>query len=518
MEVYGQSGSTVSERSSPFCQSKATRELEMTETSLPLNVPWLETGPAQAYDSAEELYGNIRSYYVNHIDLQEDALYDVLTTWTFATYRQEELWFAPYLFFLGPVDSGKTRCLECLHQLSYRAIMATSTSCAALFRAIKAWHPTPLLDEAQIYSSKDRAEILAILNNGYRRGQKVLRVESVGKSGKLELNTFDVFGCKAIAGTEEMLQSLMTRCIIFQMSKATRKVRFFLDTDEAKTLRSQLSYYRDHSKGDMPFEYGEYGRLDGLEALGNSRLGELFYPLIWVAPSDEIADRLLSYARKVAGVLVDEEQASSEGLTVKALCDTLNQVEAGKLPIQRIVDRLNEGLEDRDKWRSNSVGRVLSRLGFRKTRLTGGRRAIAVDQALIQRLKMRYMPNEASQVSSEKPSLSSLSSLQMRESHVQSDKSDRSDDVSGVYPNGDLDERGAVVSALEGRTWRFLVTLEDYLTRVLNSRDKASAWIKRLREESILAEDPEGLWRLIRQAGAISLERNEPVTEAVRRC
>jgi len=302
------------------------------------------------------------------------------------------------------------------------------------------------------------------------------------------------------------------------MSKATRKVRFFLDTDEAKTLRSQLLYYRDHSKGDMLFNCGEFGRLDDLEALGNSRLGELFYPLIWVAPSDEIADGLLSYARKVAGVLVDEEQASSEGLTFKALCDTLNQAEAGRLPIQRIVDRLNEGLDDRDKWRSNSVGRVLSRLGFRKTRLTGGRRAIAVDQALIQRLKMRYMPDEASQVPPEKPSLSSLSSLPRAEGQIQSDSSDRSDDVSGVYPNGDLGERGAVISALEGRAWRFLVTLEDHLTQVLDSRDKASTWIKRLREESILAEDPEGLWRLIRQAGAISLERNEPVTEAVRRC
>jgi len=459
------------------------------ETITQPKVPWLETGSPQAYGPIEELYSRVRAFYIAHLDLQEDTLFDVMAAWTFATYRQEELDFAPYLFFLGPVASGKTRALECLHQLSYRAIMATSTSSAALYRAIQAWHPTLLLDEAQVYSTEDRAEILAIINNGYRRGQYVLRVERLGKNGQFELNCFDVFGCKAVAGTEELFRSLQSRTIVFQMSKATRKVRFFLDTEEAKTLRAQLAYYRDKNQGDILFNYGEYGRLDDLEKLGNSRLGELFYPLIWVAPTDEIGDKLLNYARKVAGHLVDEEQASSEGLVFKALTDILSQAESGKLAIQRVVDQLNVDLSDTEKWNSRSVGRILSRLGFRKVRLTGGKRAVAIDTTLIDRLQKRYMASPA------ETSLTSLS-LQIQETPIQSDISDNSDVISEVSLSPETDERQTVIDALQGRAWRLILPLQDYLTEVLGRKDRAATWIQRLREEGILVEDPEGLWRL----------------------
>lgn len=450
-------------------------------TAEPEKVPWLETGSPQSYGSIEELYSRVRAFYVAHLDLQEDTLFDVMAAWTLATYRQEEISFAPYLFFLGPVASGKTRALECLHQLCFKAIMATSTSSAALYRAIQAWHPTLLLDEAQIYSNEDRAEILAILNNGYRRGQYVLRVERLGKNGQFELSTFDVFGCKAVAGTEELFRSLQSRTIVFQMSKATRKVQFFLDTEEAKTLRAQLAYYRDKNRGDALFSFSELGRLQDLEKLGNSRLGELFYPLIWIAPTDEISDKLLTYARKVAGNLADEEQASTEGLVVKALCDIVDQVEGNRLAIQRIVDHLNDGVDEREKWRSRSVGRTLARLGFRSVRLTGGKRAVAIDPMLLERLKQRYVPDGVSSgnnVTNVTPNL------------IQSDISCVSDVSSGI------DERQKVMEVLQGRAWRFLPTVEDYLAEVLNNRDRATIWAKRLREEGTLAEDPEGLWRL----------------------
>jgi hypothetical protein len=450
-------------------------------TTEPEKVPWLETGSPQPYQSEEELYQRIRAFYVAHLDLPEDTLFDVMTAWTFATYRQEELQFAPYLFFLGPIASGKTRALESLHQLSYRAIMATSTSSAALYRAIQAWHPTLLLDEAQIYSNEDRAEILAILCNGYRRGQYVLRVERLGKNGQFELNCFDVFGCKAVAGTEELYRPLMSRTIVFQMARATRKVRFFLDTEEAKTLRTQLLYYREKNRGNALFNFSELGRLQDLEKLGNSRLGELFYPLIWVSATDEIANRLLSYAQKVAGNLADEEQASAEGLVVKALCDISDLAEGDRLAIQRIVDRLNEGVDEREKWRSRSVGRTLARLGFRSVRLTGGKRAVAIDPMLLERLKQRYVPdgilsgNNVTNVTNVTPNL------------IQSDISCVSDISS---------ERSQVIEAMQGRAWRFLLPLEEHLAEALGGKDRAVVWVKRLREEGTLAEDPEGLWRL----------------------
>jgi hypothetical protein len=96
----------------------------------------------------------------------------------------------------------------------------------------------------------------------------------------------------------------------------------------------------------------------------------------------------------------------------------------------------------------------------------------------------------------EETSLTSLSSLQMQETPVQSDISDNSDVISGVSPGPETDERQIIIDALQGRTWRLLVTLQDYLAEILGDPNKAAAWANRLRNEGIIMEDPEGLWRL----------------------
>jgi hypothetical protein len=97
--------------------------------------PWpLPTTPI-AYSSANELWKDIRSFINDHLFLPSKELYDVLTAWVLATWLQELWTVVPYIFFYGPIASGKTRGLETLRSISFRGILASNISPAALFRA-----------------------------------------------------------------------------------------------------------------------------------------------------------------------------------------------------------------------------------------------------------------------------------------------------------------------------------------------------------------------------------------------
>ena len=119
--------------------------------------------------------------------------------WNFRVTRTAQ-YGKPYIFFYGPVASGKTRGLEVLQRLNYRGILASNISAAALFRSCQEWHPTLLLDETEIYNKDTKTEMIGLLNSGYRRSQYAIRVKLTQQGSELE--AFDVFDFKALAGTK----------------------------------------------------------------------------------------------------------------------------------------------------------------------------------------------------------------------------------------------------------------------------------------------------------------------------
>lgn len=103
------------------------------------------------YGNSERLFDEVKEFWQRHLDVSNPLLYDVYTCFTLMTWRTEDFKVVPYLFYLGPMASGKSRALECLHALCFRSIMASSVSAAVIFRVLEAWHPTLLLDEAEVY-------------------------------------------------------------------------------------------------------------------------------------------------------------------------------------------------------------------------------------------------------------------------------------------------------------------------------------------------------------------------------
>jgi len=353
---------------------------------IPLNrLPW-PAAHLPKEENEEQLFNEIRTFFVSHLDVSNELLYDVYACFVMASWRPEDFTVVPYLFFLGPLSSGKTRALECFHRLCYRSIMAASMSASSLFRALEAWHPTLLLDETEIYNRESMIEVLALLNSGYRKGQYAIRIEKI-EQGTPQIAMFDTFGFKVLAGTEELAATLQSRCIITTMSKAIKPVNLFIDEERAQELRNKLLMYRFKNLGKTA---------ENIELIGpfqNARVIELFISLLQVAPTEEIKQRLLTCMKQITQSRLEEEQASIEARIFDAVLKCENKLEEGKLTTQAVADAFNDGLSEKEKATSRFIGRKLRALGFEKCRVGNkGQAGFFWDNKLVQRLKMRYFP------------------------------------------------------------------------------------------------------------------------------
>jgi hypothetical protein len=368
-------------------------------------VPWPVAKPKLQFslDQTNQLWQEVRQFILHHIDIMDHELYDVLTAWAFATYLQEVWVVIPYLFFYGPVACGKTRALETLQQISYRGIIGSNVSASSLFRGLEQWHPTVFLDETEIYNRTEHIEVIGLLNSGYRRGQYAWRVKTTDKGSELEL--FDVFGFKALSGTEGLAKALESRSIMVRMIKNMRSVRFLLDTEGAEDIRGKLLMWRllmfrrlfgEGSEGSEPF-LNMPSDLD----FASGRLIELFQPLL--AVSNDGRENIVKYAKKIHEIRQLEEATGVEALILESLLRSEQTTENNVVLTKEITETLNLGLSDKDKFKQPTVGRIMRRLGFlpRHTRQGNG---WFWDNERIKLLKAWYLPEQTNPENHSQPS------------------------------------------------------------------------------------------------------------------
>jgi hypothetical protein len=366
-------------------------------TYLPLTrVPWPLSTPNLSFTLLEEsdLWTEVKQFIYDHVDMIEEELYDVLTAWVFASYLPEVWMVVPYIFAYGPVATGKTRLLEALQILAYRGIIGSNVSSASLFRGAELWHPTIFLDETEIYSKTEHAEVIGLLNAGYRRGQFAWRVKNSDQGTELEL--FDVFGFKALSGTEGLAKTLESRSIKVRMIKNTRPVRFLVDQAKAEKLRAKLSMWRFlklHKIFGEPCE-GCEGCEPFLEVptalnFANGRLIELFQPLLAVANNGY--ENIVNYAKKVYDMRQLEEEVSVEAMILNALVDSESKVEDMVILTSDIAETLNKDIPKKEQFKNTTVGKIMRRLGFLPKHTRKGNGWIWNDSR-VQLLRKRYLP------------------------------------------------------------------------------------------------------------------------------
>jgi 5S rRNA maturation endonuclease (ribonuclease M5) len=168
---------------------------------------------AEAQDTAA-LLSDLVDAFGRHLVLPEGASL-VLATWAMHTWVVKVFYFTPRLVVTSPTRRcGKTLMLELLEMTSARPILSASLTAATLFRAVEAFAPTLLVDEADNFLEASE-ELRGIINAGYRRSGTVLRC--VGDSH--EVKQFRCFGPVAVAAIGSVPSTIADRAFSIKMSR-----------------------------------------------------------------------------------------------------------------------------------------------------------------------------------------------------------------------------------------------------------------------------------------------------------
>ena len=173
--------------------------------------PWpVDVDGAAVLDAAFAL---LRQYVITDKETLRAA-----ALWASMTWFTEYATVLPLAVITAPEKNcGKSTLLNALAKLSCRPLSASNITPAALFRAVEAWRPTLMIDEADTFA-KDNEELRGVLNAGHTRDTAtVVRVVEIG--GELQPRAFSVWGAKALAGIGGLPDTIMSRAVVLTMRR-----------------------------------------------------------------------------------------------------------------------------------------------------------------------------------------------------------------------------------------------------------------------------------------------------------
>ena len=182
--------------------------------------PW--PGPVGGAALLTDLVATFRRYAIlpDHADV-------ALALWAIFTHCIDAVNVAPILALTSPEKRcGKSTVLALLRRLARRPLPSANITAPPLFRAVEAWSPTLLIDEADSFL-RNSDELRGVLNSGHTRDSAFV-IRTVGEDH--EPRRFSTWGAKAIALIGKLPDTLADRSIEVQLkrklpSESVEKVR-----------------------------------------------------------------------------------------------------------------------------------------------------------------------------------------------------------------------------------------------------------------------------------------------------
>jgi hypothetical protein len=340
----------------------------------------------QYYGSQEDLVTEVTSFIHKYAEIEPEwearLAYYVLLSWVYDRFTA-----IPYLKFEGEPDTGKSRYLDVLEHLCYRAVsMSGATTPSPIFRMIELFGGTLLLDEADYKFSDESDEITKILNCGYMQGKPVWRAEKDGDHH--EPVPYEVFGPKIIAQRHPFKDvATETRCLTYRTKE--RRVRDNIPRQlppefysEAVVLRNKLLQWRFDNRDRI--EINEKPLLE----MG-SRATQIGAPLYSISNDPSFQRSLVQF---LAAYEKHQKQDKPQAFILEALIQ-LYKNNPKTYTVKEIVERANEIVSQRgietEELTTKPGGNFLSTFGFNKKRQKDGYHVV-YNPELAERLAKQY--------------------------------------------------------------------------------------------------------------------------------
>ena len=277
---------------------------------------WTPQNTPQTHsESPEKLFQTVKSFVTRYVVFSRPEHADVITLWIMHTWVADYAEFTPYIYLHSPVmQCGKTQVQRVVEPLVKNPLRTCNVSEAALFREIEESHPTLLWDEIDSVfgnrkSSEGNENKRALINAGYERGLKAIRMER-GGGGFVKIS-FDPFCPKILAGIGRLPDTIVDRSIAILIHRKLRtqpcqKYRR-QDRDKAKPLHDALEAW---SKDDELLKTLRESQPQMPGSL-TDRQEDIWEPLLAIA--DSIGGDMPKLARAAAKALCDNEDELSYG-------------------------------------------------------------------------------------------------------------------------------------------------------------------------------------------------------------
>ncbi len=364
----------------------------------------------EEYGDTLTLLAEIEAHIHRYLDVSPNylkfAAYYILLSWLYDRFHT-----LPYLRALGDTGCGKSRFLDVIGGLCYKPISASGcVTPAPIYRMLRKWQGTLVLDEADMKNSDEYNEVVTILNCGFERGRPVIRAT---KDNPDKVQILPVYGPKVFATRRRFRDAaLEARCLTEIMEETSRDdippvlgKKFF---DEQQKLRNKLLLFRVRNYFKIDPEAGAALNLGDIEPRLR-QISEAFVSLF--ANEPKVLESYRQFIQAHQKELIEQRAATPTGRVVESLFnlieyDTLETFETHETGERVLLISAND-IARRIDMDYRTVGSILKGLGLRTkpVKVSGGvKRCIIYDENKLKIIKRRYIlpgddPEESEAVS-----------------------------------------------------------------------------------------------------------------------
>jgi len=326
----------------------------------------------RADQSSKQIRDRIGRFLMDCVDVPTSHLI-VLVAFALSTWFIDRLRVAPYLWIVGPPQSGKTTVLNALALVCRRPLFVGDISSAALYNICEEFKPTLLVDESNSQVGQSNRSFYHLLRMGTTRG-------GVARKNRF----YSAYGAKVIVSPDLPEDpALMSRCILLPMTE-TKTVNLRPVSDPkvqefARQLQKCLLHFRFQR-----FKLNSPTMISGAEKLrprDRDLLCSLAAPLLGVEEEKMWVGELISIL-EISGSTTRETLGLPQSLVLAALFYAAHSIGSrGDGPRNRVfgitVGNLSTIANKQAKLRGETiqlnarkVGDVLRSLGFNSIQRT----------------------------------------------------------------------------------------------------------------------------------------------------
>ncbi len=319
----------------------------------------------EEYNDTLSLVEDVRKHIHNFVDIdpvkEEFAAWYVLMTWV-----ADRLRTVGYYRFEGDTGTGKSRALDVVGRLCYKPMMLSGAiTPAPIYRLIRRFRGTLVLDEADFSDSSEKSEVVTILNCGFEKGRPIVRCS---KDDPNTLEILPCFGPKVFATRYTFDDvALEARCITTKMEETERDdILSILDDTFFKSemkIRNKLLLWRFRHYTKV-----EYNAIRDIDLdLGKTRLEprmkqtSLPYALMF-KDLPEVLDRFREFIHRYQGEIIETRAESEDGKIVYAIFALAAEHGKNYVSSGMITSYVNENFKM--DITSQKVGRTLHALNL----------------------------------------------------------------------------------------------------------------------------------------------------------